>query len=438
MDQSEESNSSLAFVKPINKIVNYREEQSELIEKAMIISGGNPFNALKYIVACLTHEGHDIEFQMVVVIPSIDDVGGALQEKYYSVVFDDEAEEEEEEREKAEEEGSDKGTEEEEEEEYYSVVFDEEAAREKKAEKETIYKYKTKPGLWICLPIIKSDPKDELGYYVSWGDGITTHNKDKHKYKLKKEEMTYTIRFFGLGISGYGVKDDTEILSDDDLEGDFFTSYLPYTLVKVISFGNLGHIFTSLEYAFYKCRALTSVPQQIPLSVTNLGYMFSNCVEFNDSVDSWDTSSVTHMNNMFEQCIRFNQPLNNWNTSSVVNMCNMFCDCLKFNQPLNKWDTSSVVNMQGLFTVCTEFNQPLDNWNVSKVTNFKSMFSSCLDFNQPLDSWGLQLAATDAMFNGCVNFNQPLISWKVNKNKIAFMFENCEISEANKPQIYEE
>ena len=50
MDQSEESNSSLAFVKPINKIVNYREEQSELIKKAMIISGGNPFNALKYMV----------------------------------------------------------------------------------------------------------------------------------------------------------------------------------------------------------------------------------------------------------------------------------------------------------------------------------------------------------------------------------------------------
>ena len=42
--------------------------------------------------------------------------------------------------------------------------------------------------------------------------------------------------------------------------------------------------------------------------------------DFNEPVDSWDTSSVTSMMTTFQLATVFNQPMNSWDVSSVNTM----------------------------------------------------------------------------------------------------------------------
>jgi len=292
----------------------------------------------------------------------------------------------------------------------------------------------------ITLPIIETDStsfykKDELGYYVSWNDEIT-HNTNVHTYKSIDEIKDYHVRFFGLGISGFGMQ---------SLDNDGYKKYL----TKVISFGILGHTFTSLEYAFYNCQNNFTIPQTLPSSITDTNRMFSCCYNFNQPLNTWITSNVTNMCNMFGYCTNFNQSLK-WNTSNVTNMCGMFMGCINFNQPL-EWNTSNVTNMSNMFMFCTNFNQPLNAWNTSNVTDMCSMFEDCTNFNQPLTSWNTSnvtnmnnmfsccihfsqslewntsnVTNMDWMFYGCNNFNQPLTSWDTsNVTNMNGMFHRC-------------
>lgn len=327
MDEYENGKEGLNFVKPITKIINYREEQKELIEAAIKISNNDPLNALKYIVTCLSHEGFDVEFHMVVRVP------------------------------------------------------------------------KRKYGAGIYLAIIETEPKDELGYYVSWGDGTITHNQRYHEYEPFEEFTEYDVKIFGLGISGFG-----------DENCGTFAKYL----IKVISFGNLGHKFTSLNRAFANCEKLISVPAILPSSIKTLSRVFDSCEYFNMPIESWDVSNVIDMRWMFNKCYQFNQPLNAWNTSSVTNMSGLFYDCYTFNQPLNSWNTCNVINMINMFTGCFKFNQSLNSWNTSSTTYMSFMFSYCYTFDQPLDRWNVSnVSEMDYMFHNCYNFNQPLNSWTV-------------------------
>ena len=327
---------SLDFVhKNAGKETNYREDQKELIEKALEVANGDKLGALQYIVSCLAHEGKNIEFEIE-----------------------------------------------------YRVIDD---------------------NLIIELPIIETEPKDPLGFYVSWGDGTITHNKTVHTYNEENKPVDYTIRFFGLGIKQFG----------KDCIITMFT--------KIISFGDLGHTFTSLEYACLSCVDLESVPLNIPKTITTLSNMFSNCWIFNQSIDTWDTSNVTDMNNMFSCCHKFNQPLNSWNTSKVTNMSEMFFGCEMFDQPLNLWVTSSVVSMNRMFFGCEKFNQLLNSWDIRNVIDMSHMFAQCDKFNQPLNSWDTRnVIDMSYMFNECKSFNQLLDKWDIsNAKNVCGMFISC-------------
>jgi len=266
----------------------------------------------------------------------------------------------------------------------------------------------------ITLPIIETEPKDKLGYYVNWDDE-TTHNNRVHTYEVADETKEYHVKFFGLGISGFGMQS----LSLDD-------GYQKY-LTKVISFGKLGHTFTSLEYAFNKCENNFTVPQALPSSITNISSMFRYCMAFNQPLSTWNTSNVTNMSSMFSWCINFNQPLNNWTVNNVTDMSCMFLKCTNFNQPLNAWNTSNVTDMSWIFGNCTNFNQPLTDWTVNNVTNMKAVFYYCTNFNQPLHAWNTSnVINMNGMFSGCTNFNQYLNDWNVyNVTNMSWMFGNC-------------
>jgi hypothetical protein len=54
----------------------------------------------------------------------------------------------------------------------------------------------------------------------------------------------------------------------------------------------------------------------------------------------------------------------------------MFYDATAFNQSLNSWVTSSVTNMRTMFSGATSFDRSLSSWNVSLVTNMSQMLDN--------------------------------------------------------------
>jgi len=299
----------------------------------------------------------------------------------------------------------------------------------------------------ITLPIVESNPIDELGYYVSWGNNDITHNIDTYTYEPTNIIKEYQVKFFGLGITGfgkYGINKD-------------YNKYL----TKVISFGQLGHMFTSLEYAFSHCKNNFDVPKDLPSSITDLSSMFEWCEKFNKKLD-WNTRNITTMDEVFSQCKNFNQNLQ-WDLTNATTLEHMFSGCEKFNQNLQwdispqrskvknikmmfcfcpvfnqnlQWDTSGIETMDGIFGGCTNFNQKLE-WNTINTTTMAYMFDRCTNFNQKVDFDITKVVDMGKMFKECHNFNQKL-EWIIPKHvNIENMFLECNIAEENKPRIEE-
>lgn len=254
----------------------------------------------------------------------------------------------------------------------------------------------------IILPIIEDS--DYFGYYVSWGDELyPEHNVSTHKYKKQDINKTYTIKFFGMNITGFG----KSTVSTED-----FQNYL----ISVVSFGILGYKFTSLSNAFITSANNFTVPNYLPSNITNISSMFSWCNRFNQPLNHWNTSNITNMENTFGCCFDFNQSLDNWDVSNVINMSSMFCYCFKFNSMLSNWNVSKVINMSSMFYSCNRFNQPLNNWDVSNVMNMNAMFYNCSDFSQILDDWNVSaITNVFCMFDKCDNFKAPFDKWNNKK-----------------------
>lgn len=240
-------------------------------------------------------------------------------------------------------------------------------------------------------------------------------------------------------------------------EGPIKGIYALQGLKKVLSWYSEGHIPYSsgggLDLrALTFGSALTEVPPTAPPGVTDLGYLFSNCIAFNQDLSGWDVSAVTNMTNMFNQASIFNGDITNWNVSNVTNMTNMFGDAMAFNQDISNWNVGNVENMNQmfynasafnqdisgwrptkaknfarLFKGASAFNQNLNGWDVSAVTDFSECFMNASSFNQPLNSWDTSAATTMAyMFFGATTFNQDITLWFVgNVTDMTYMFNNA-------------
>jgi hypothetical protein len=271
------------------------------------------------------------------------------------------------------------------------------------------------PKAIIKLPIIEDVIKDGFGYYVNWGDSpFPEHNISTHTYKNLDRSKTYNIKFFGMNIVSFGKK-VYKIRS--------FQKYL----TAIVSFGILGHKFTSLSYAFNHCQNNFSVSRHLPLNITDTSYMFSECINFNQPLNSWSVDNVINTSCMFSGCSNFNQPLDLWLVNNVRNMSWMFSGCSKFNKSLNTWLVNNVVNMNSMFNNCGRFNQPLNSWSTNNVVDMGGMFINCDIFNQPLDSWStINVKDMSYMFYGCTDFNQSLKLWStLNVKDMRYMFYNC-------------
>jgi surface protein len=118
--------------------------------------------------------------------------------------------------------------------------------------------------------------------------------------------------------------------------------------------------------------------------LTDFSEIFSNQLEFNESIRLWDVSNATNMYRMFQYAKKFNQNVSSWNTSNVTNMAYMFQSATSFNQDVSSWNTSSVTHMSGMFVNAWSFNQDISSWDTSNVKRMTYMFAFARTFNLSL------------------------------------------------------
>jgi surface protein len=253
---------------------------------------------------------------------------------------------------------------------------------------------------------------------VDWGDGSAT--EDFTTTGLKPHTFatagTYTVSISG-GLTHFGKTDESTWPG---------AAYL----TEVPSFGNIG--LTSLQSAFYDADNLTSVPAELPATVTDLSHSFHAISQTAiTNLSSWDVSNVTTMQDMFHGANAFNQDISGWDVSNVENMEGMFDKAELFNANIGTWNVSSVSNMAGMFQGAESFNQNIGNWNVSNVENMMLMFGfddgAVSNFNQDISTKIVNAGQPDqytawdvsgvtnmmAMFGANQSFNQDISNWDV-------------------------
>lgn len=119
---------------------------------------------------------------------------------------------------------------------------------------------------------------------------------------------------------------------------------------------NSGLHATAIDYMFYDCGRLTSIP--------NLNI---------------DTSRATSMKSTFEQCQSLTYlDLTNFNISSVTTMNCTFKQCSKLTSiNISNWDTSKVTNMGGMFAECRSLNTINGIIDMKSCTWYIGMFNEC-------------------------------------------------------------
>ena len=162
------------------------------------------------------------------------------------------------------------------------------------------------------------------------------------------------------------------------------------------------------------------------------------------SINNWSINTLQPVSfvQMFNRCTNFNQPLNSWNTSEVISMSAMFANSA-FNNGLPSgtsgalaWNTGKVTAMAGMFNNNLMFNCNIGSWNVSQVTTFESMFNGASSFTNglntaPINNWNIGGSVTGtismlSMFRNATAFNQPIGSWNVsNVTNMESMFNNA-------------
>lgn len=171
---------------------------------------------------------------------------------------------------------------------------------------------------------------------IDWGDGEVDHIPNgtavpdafySHQYPV---EATYVAVISATTLSHFGKC----VLPPNN-----------WTLKRILSWGTLNT--TSFECAAWSRTALTSIPTNIPSTVTDISRMFYDTHVFNQNLSAWDTSHVTTMDRTFGSTRGYDQSLGSWNISNVTNLDYMFGGALGFgdtaySNTLIGWATQNV------------------------------------------------------------------------------------------------
>jgi surface protein len=319
---------NLDFIKPIiNDNINYREEQKELISKAIEISNNDKLIALNYIATSMNHEGHNVEFELVFTIPANNEVVITLPIKECNPK-------------------DDLG---------YYVVWD------------NVLTHNT--NFYTFEP--NNITRD---YHVKFfGLGITKFGSGfDSEFSINDGYRKYLTKVISFGKLGHVFK---------SLSYAFYKCENNFTIPQ-----RLPSNITDTSGMFYWCEKFNQpLNMWNTYNVLDMENMFYYCKKFNQPLNDWLTHNVRNMTFMFYKCHDFNQPLNTWIVCNTMDMSWMFYRCYDFNQPLSNWNTSNVAYMHSMFSSCCNFNQPLNTWNIHNVIFNNHMFSDCniLEENKP-------------------------------------------------------
>jgi hypothetical protein len=183
-------------------------------------------------------------------------------------------------------------------------------------------------------------------------------------------------------------------------------------------------------------------------SLTNTNAMFSNCSNFNQSVTFTNMTSVTGMGSMFIRCYIFNngdtninggnKPLS-FNTSTLLlGVGYIFSECSAFNQSVTFDNMTNLAGLEGMFKLCLKFNNGDTGNNSQKPLSFTTgtalkstyeMFSGCGNFNQTVFISNVtKVTTTEQMFNGCSIFNKTITFTNLpSVTNIQQMFSGCTV-----------
>ena len=132
---------------------------------------------------------------------------------------------------------------------------------------------------------------------------------------------------------------------------------------------------------FSEIKTITDIQYLNTSEVTNMRYMFPNCVGLTAlDLSSFNTASVTDMGYMFNGCRFTSINLSSFNTEMVTDMENMFYDCNKLETiDLSSFNTESVTTMGWMFYTCSELKtiKVGSGWNTDAVGNSEDMFYGC-------------------------------------------------------------
>jgi surface protein len=132
-------------------------------------------------------------------------------------------------------------------------------------------------------------------------------------------------------------------------------------------------VYFTIDFTLSKFHKLVNLESKI-YNCDLFNKFITNCINFNQSLNSWDIRLVNNTSQMFYGCTLFNGNISSWQTVSVTDMLGMFRLASNFNQDISAWDTTDVTTMRGMFYEANAFNQNIGNWDVSNVNDVQTGF----------------------------------------------------------------
>ena len=271
---------------------------------------------------------------------------------------------------------------------------------------------------------------DQVYFLNLFGDFSIVHYDsffENHSFSLDKSHNLCNIREIDLSLICF-----SNIMS-------FKSMFCGCYKLRDIKFGISSDTLnvTDMSYMFYDCIELETVDLSSLSTqcLTNMKCMFYNCKSMKKIIfgEVFNTSNVTDMSFLFCNCSNISIiNLECFDTSNVVDMCCMFGGCLNLKTIIygSQFNTSKVVDFSYLFFCCNSFTKiDLTPISVANSIDLKYMFYGC----SGLDTLDLStfdtFSVTDMsyMFCGCSNLNMLDISSLNTSNVInmSYMFKGC-------------
>jgi len=302
--------------------------------------------------------------------------------------------------------------------------------------KRRLKSFKYNEGTFIKFPIKKFNKKYhdnnmiEMVLNNNGNEDIYILNYSNYMKNKKKGIILHDDKTNNLELDSSNVKifinNDNEIIYNG-------LNKLPKGKIKItIKFEKL---LTDCKGMFHKLENLTNIDMSsfITRKVTDMSYMFSDCINLKTIKLSFNTNNVTDMSSMFNNCSMLeNLDLSTFNTRKVKNMSYMFNKCSNLKSlDLKSFNTEEVENMIYMFNKCStleNINLP-SSFDTKNVKDMSCMFSECKNISTlNLESFHTQNVTNMIyMFNECQKIKELNLS-KFDTKRVKNMkklFKSC-------------